>query len=74
MSKMKLLENWEKCAVLQEDMARLTAELALLPKPRTHEVVKTELEKKKAEIRVLREAAESRGWNTCLRTITKPVI
>jgi hypothetical protein len=72
LSKMKLLENYEKCAELKVEMERLTAELALLPKPRTHEVVKMELEKKDAEIMAMARE-ESRGWNAGLRTITKPV-
>jgi len=67
------LEKYDKCAELKDAVDRLSAELALLPKPRTQEVVTMELEKKDAEITAMKLAEESRGWNACLRTITKPV-
>ena len=73
LTKMKLLEKFDKCAQLKDEVDRLTAELALLPKPRTQEVVMMELEKKEAEITALKSAEKSRGWNACLRTITTPV-
>jgi len=52
---------------------RVVVEREMVPKPRTQEVVMMELEKKEAEITAMKLAEKSRGWNACLRTITKPV-